>query len=204
MAARTLQDTPGWTGSLGGTAQCVWVSGSEDEGHGSAKGLPKDHRQEARAPPRNLKANWVQGIPSSERGTGCPGPKGWHGPWAASSTCPRNVHTEPHWLGTLERRETGAVLASMELCLPSQALGLALGTRPAERREETPIYPRKDGGWEVPPPSSSFPQEGSPTPMPSVTAPLERDGGLATAEGPWPFKRSDSALRVCAPQTKWL
>lgn len=77
MAARTLQDTPGWTGSLGEAAQCVWVSGSEEgEGPGSGKGLPKDHRKEARAPPRNLKANWVQGILSSEKGYGLPWPQG--------------------------------------------------------------------------------------------------------------------------------
>lgn len=38
------------------------------------------------------------------------------------------------------------------------------------------------------PTQALLPQEGSPTPMPSVTAPLERDGGLATAEGPWPLR----------------
>lgn len=139
---------PGWTGSPGETAQRVWVSGSEDdERSGSGKGLPKDHRKEARAPPRNLRANWVQGILSSEKGYGLPWPQGL----AAFSPRPRNMLTEPHCLGTLERRETGTVLASKDLCLPSQALGLALGTRPAESREETPIYPRKDGGWEAPP-----------------------------------------------------
>lgn len=160
---------PGWTGSPGEMAQCVWVSGSEDDQRsGSGKGLSKDHRKEARAPPRNLRANWVQGILSSEKGYGLPWPQGL----AAFCTCPRNMPTEPHSLGTLERRETGTVLASKDLCLPSQALGLALGTRPAETREEPPIYPRKDGGMGGPTSRLLLPQEGSPTPMPSVTAPL--------------------------------
>lgn len=42
-------------------------------------------------------------------------------------------------------------MASMGLCLSSQALGLALGTMPAESREEAPTHPRparEDGGWE--------------------------------------------------------
>lgn len=68
-------------------------------------------------------------------------------------------------LGT---EEAGRVLASMGRHLPNQALGLALGTMPAESREETPTYP-----WPARELASSklfLPQEGSPTPKPSTIA----------------------------------
>lgn len=98
----------------------------------------------------------------------------------------------------------------MGLCLSSQALGLALGTMPAESREEAPTHPRparEDGGvggegrhyLQAPPPP-----EGRANPKPSLIAILEGTGGLAGAEGPCPFKRSDSALQAHAPQTKGL
>lgn len=83
------------------------------------------------------------------------------------STCPKNVPARTHWVRLQPdapgEAEAGIVLASMGLRLPSQALGLALGTMPAESREETPTHPwpaRKDGaaGREGPPPSSSFPR----------------------------------------------
>lgn len=41
----------------------------------------------------------------------------------------------------LGRWEAGIVLASIGLCLPSQALGLALGIMPAECREESLTHP---------------------------------------------------------------
>lgn len=41
----------------------------------------------------------------------------------------------------LGRQEAGRVLVSVGLHLPSQALGLVLGTMPAKSREETPTHP---------------------------------------------------------------
>lgn len=67
------------------------------------------------------------------------------GAGATFSTGPKNVPAGTHWVRLQPcapwRWEAGIVLASIGLCLPSQALGLALGIMPAECREESLTHP---------------------------------------------------------------
>lgn len=115
---------------------------------GSGKGFPKEPRKEATSPPYpEPYANWVQGVAlSSERRYGNPSPGTSTGAGATFSTPPKSVLAGPRWVrlqpGAQGRREAGIVLASMGLCLPSQALG----TMPAESKE-TPTHPPRNG-WE--------------------------------------------------------
>lgn len=118
----------------------------------SGKGLSKEPRKKATAPPHS--------EPTGQRGTGND-PQLREGVWAALtpetgtgaglrfSTSPKNVPARTNWvrlqLGVLGSWEAGTVLASMGLCLLSQAPGLALGSMPAESREES--LPTNLGSW---------------------------------------------------------
>lgn len=97
----------------------------------------------------------------------------------------------------------GTVLASLGLHLPSQALGLTLGTMPVENREEMPTQPMpgQRGRGKGDTTSKLLPQEGNPAIKPWLRASLEEKlwGGRT-----WPFKMSDGALRARAPQTNRL
>lgn len=83
----------------------------------------------------------------------------------------------------LGRWEAGIALASMGLCLPSQALGIM----PAESRNShspTPSQPertRRKGGTTS---KLLLPQEGSPSSKPIVIATPTGSRGLARAERP--------------------
>lgn len=123
---------------------------------------------------------------------GCPGPKDWQLSPLTPGTCSLSPTAWAPWRGgRLAQSWPPRTCASL---VRPWAWLWAPGQQKAGKRH--PSTPERMGDGRL-----LLPQEGSPTPMPSVTAPLERDGGLAMAEGPWPFKRFDSALRVCAPQT---
>lgn len=110
---------------------------------GSGKGLPREPTKDATAPPRS--------EPIGQLGTGNdPQLRGgvwdWHRGkgnvlhWPQECTCRDplgEAAAKCPWGGW----EAGIVLASIGLCLPSQALGLALGIMPAECREESLTHP---------------------------------------------------------------